>query len=68
MFIGFLDHITNNDKNKSKIKYEIHVPIDKGKLNSEKFNDIIDSQDSKRELIEAGIGYSKLFLDYCEKS
>lgn len=68
MFIGFLDHITNNDKNESKIKYEIHVPIDKGKLNQEKFNDIIESQDSKRELIEAGIGYSQLFLDYCENS
>ena len=53
----------DNNTSSNKIKNEILIPIDKESLNMKSFNVILSSV-KKRKLIEKGIEYCRVFLEY----
>jgi len=54
----------DNNTSENKIKNEILIPIDKESLNIKSFNVILSSAEEKKKLIERGIEYCRVFLQY----
>ena len=54
----------DNNTSSNKIKNEILIPVDKESLNMESFNVILSSVEEKKKLIEKGIEYCRVFLEY----
>lgn len=61
---SILSKLSNDNKEIYKIKNEIMIPIDKEELNVKNFSALLSSIEEKQKLINIGIEYCRVFLNY----